>query len=159
MNPSNQIELGLQSFPYGLFVVGSIRNGSVRTILANWATQVSFHPPLVSIAIEDDSTMRDYIEKSGLFSINVLPAGNIDTARDFVRSSEPEGNMINGRTFVPGPHGTPFIEDAITSLECEVVRSIQTGDHVLFIGKVTEALIRREGDALTLKETGWRYRR
>jgi len=159
MTPTNKIELALQSFPYGLFVVGSVRDAGVRTIVANWATQVSFEPPLVSIAIEDDSTMREYIEQSGVFSINVLPAGSIDTARDFVRSSEPEGNKINGRSFVPGPHGTPFIEDAITSMECRVVKTIQTGDHVLFIGEVMEAIVWREGDALTLKETGWRYRR
>lgn len=159
MNPANHIELALQSFPYGLFVVGSVRDESVRVIVANWATQVSFDPPLVSIAIEDDSTLRGYIEKSGVFSINVLAAGSIDTAKDFVRSSEPDGNKINGRKFVQGTHGTPLIEDAITSIECRVVKTIQTGDHVLFIGEVIEALVRREGDALTLKETGWRYRR
>jgi flavin reductase (DIM6/NTAB) family NADH-FMN oxidoreductase RutF len=40
------------------------------------------------------------------------------------------------------------------------MHTLEVPDHVVFIGEVVDALLRREGtDVLTLRETGWRYNR
>ncbi len=153
------LERALQSFPYGLYVVGSTKDATIRTIVVNWATQVSFYPPLVAIAIEDDSQMRDLIQQSGIFSLNVLPTGSTETARAFMKATAPEGNTVNGHEFRLSSHGAPFLNGASVSIECKVVNSFPTGDHITFIGEVVEAVTHKDGDALTLKETGWRYQR
>ncbi|MFN0156696.1 MAG: flavin reductase family protein [Bacteroidota bacterium] len=153
------LEKALHAFPYGLYVVGSRNGKSVSTIVANWATQVSFNPPLVAIAIENDSQMKDHIDQSGVFSLNILPAGGTETAKAFVRSTKPIGNMINGRSFHLSQLGTPFLGDASASIECKVINTMPTGDHTTYIGEAVDAILHLDGDALTLKETGWRYQR
>ena len=158
MNLKTQIR-ALRAVPYGLYVVGSNTGGIVSTIVANWLTQVSFDPLQIAIAIEKDSTMRQQIEQSSVFSVNMLPAGGKDVAKSFLKASVPAGGAINGREYTLSKGGTPFLNDAHISIECTVVQTIPTGDHLLFIAEVTDAVVRQEGDTLTLKETGWRYSR
>jgi len=146
----------LELFPYGLFVVGSMDGNSPVTIIATWATQVSFHPPLVALAIEERSHMRSSIEQSGLFSINFLRSGAKDTARKFTRSSSQRGT--DKPRFALSESGIPFLEEAVGSAGCRVVETHLTGDHLIVIGEVVEARGEEGAQVLTLKETGWRYR-
>lgn len=150
----------LQRIPYGLYVVGSLHDLKPVTMVANWVTQVSFAPPWVAIAVEDGSKMRRYIERSGVFCVNILPAGSISTAKAFLKGPEAQEGTIGGRGFERGSNGTPFLLDATASFECKVMHVVPVPDHVVFIGEVVDAVLRHEGSgALTLRETGWRYTR
>jgi flavin reductase (DIM6/NTAB) family NADH-FMN oxidoreductase RutF len=42
-------------------------------------------------------------------------------------------------------------------VECDVVGFYELGDHSVVVGKVTEAHVKRDAEALTMKETGWNY--
>ncbi|MGB5874024.1 MAG: flavin reductase family protein [Bacteroidota bacterium] len=153
----NLIRCVLEMFPYGLFVVGSMTENSPVAIIANWATQVSFRPPLVALAIEEDSKMRRSIEQSGFFSINLLPAGATETARKFARSSSQQSR--EEPKLILAESGIPFVEEAVGSIGCRMVQTLTTGDHLTVVGEVVEARGGEEGgNVLTLKETGWRYR-
>lgn len=158
MSSNPVIAKALQRIPYGLYVVGSLRDGVPATMIANWVTQVSFHPPCVAIAVETDSKMRRYVEASGFFCVNILPAGSTLTAKAFLKSPEAEDATIAGRNFSRGRNGTPFLSEASAAVECRVLTSVATGDHVLFVGEVVDAALRQEGEGvLTLRDTGWRY--
>jgi flavin reductase (DIM6/NTAB) family NADH-FMN oxidoreductase RutF len=149
----------LKALHYGLYVVGSTNGERVTTIVANWVTQVSFHPPLVLASIECESRILDYIKLSNVFSVNLLPTGSKQLAKAFIKPGVPEGESINGREFLLSGNGSPFLKDALASISCNVVQSIEAGDHTLFIGEAIEAVLRGTGDTLTLKETGWQYSR
>ena len=150
----------LEQIPYGLYVVGSLNAGVQATMVANWVTQVAFSPPWVAIAVEGDSRMRAYIAASGYFCVNILPAGGRETAKAYLKSPEAVGDTIGGRRFEKGKNGTPFLLDASASFECRVMQTTEVSDHILFIGEVVDAVLRREGtDVLTLRATGWRYHR
>jgi flavin reductase (DIM6/NTAB) family NADH-FMN oxidoreductase RutF len=150
----------MELIPYGLYVVGSLNGTVPATIVANWVTQVSFSPPWVAIAVEADSRMREYIGRSGFFSVNILPSGGRDLAKAFLKGPEARGDTIGGKRFEPGKNGAPFLLDASASFECRVVHTLDVPDHVVFIGEVLDAALRSGGtDVLTLRETGWRYNR
>ncbi len=149
----------LKTLHYGLYVVGSTNGEQVTTIVANWVTQVSFHPPLLLAAIERDSRILDHITQSNVFSINLLPSGSKQLAKAFIKPGVAQGESINGREFLLAENGSPFLKDALASISCNVVQSIEAGDHTLFIGEAIEAVLRGSGDTLTLKETGWQYSR
>ncbi len=149
----------LQSFPYGLFVVGAREGDNALTIVANWGTQVSFKPSLMAISIEGNSRMRTAIEGGRAFSINLLPTKGLRIAKAFLKPKIVPVAEYGGRLLVGSKHGLPFLVDAIACLECILVDSHEAGDHVLFVGEVSDAVYRGGGDALTLKETGWRYHR
>jgi flavin reductase (DIM6/NTAB) family NADH-FMN oxidoreductase RutF len=147
----------LRQFPYGLYLLGASRNGHPLVILANWVMQVSFSPPIVVAAIEVESKMHQYITDSGFFSVNVLPAGNVDLPRAFLKSQEPNGGLINGHPYRAGRHGSPLIEDASSVLECRVVAAHEAGDHTLFIGHVVQSSVKSRTSGITLKESGLSY--
>ena len=42
-------------------------------------------------------------------------------------------------------------------LECRVAGELPAGDHTVFVGEIVEAGALREGEALTMRETGFRY--
>jgi flavin reductase (DIM6/NTAB) family NADH-FMN oxidoreductase RutF len=147
----------LKALHYGLYVIGSTNADRVTTIVANWVTQVSFHPPLILIAIEKESRMEDYIKAANVFSVNLLPAGAKQLAKVFIKPGVHRGQSINGREFHLASNGTPFLKDAFASIACSVVHSVEAGDHMLFIGEAVEAVLHGNGEALTLKETGWQY--
>lgn len=147
----------LRQFPYGLYLVGASRNGHPLVILANWVSQVSFSPPLVAVAIEIESKMHQFIADSGFFSVNVLPAGNTDLPRAFLKSQEPMEGLINGHAFKAGRHGSPLIEDSSSSLECRVMATHDAGDHTLFVGQVIQSLLNAQIAGMTLKESGLSY--
>jgi flavin reductase (DIM6/NTAB) family NADH-FMN oxidoreductase RutF len=147
----------LRQFPYGLFLLGATRNGHPLVILANWVMQISFSPPLVAVAIEVESKMRGYIADSGYFSVNVLPAGNPDLPRSFLKSQEPKEGKINGQAYQNARHGSPFVEGTSACLECQVIASHDAGDHLLYIGQVLQSKVNFQSPGMTLKESGLSY--
>jgi len=149
----------LGRIPYGLYIVGSVNGDRVAAIVANWVVQVSFHPQLVAVSVEQDSQMRRHIDSSGVFSVNILPAGGKELAQVFLKSNEPVVNQIQGREFSRALHGSPFLREALACVECRVVQRVEAGDHILFVGEVVDAITHREGEALTLRETGWSYQK
>jgi flavin reductase (DIM6/NTAB) family NADH-FMN oxidoreductase RutF len=152
-------EMVADSFSYGLYVIGTSNGTSVVTIIANWVTQVSFRPPLFAASIETESNIKNHIERSGYFTINIVPSQHKELARAFLKPQVPVGNAINGKEFSLSPSGSPFLKDALTAVECKVLNSVVAGDHTIFVGEALEAVAMKEGDALTLKEMGWRYYR
>jgi len=147
----------LLQFPYGLYVVSSFYGKKPRGIVANWVTQLSFRPALVGAAIEADSKMKSYIEVSGLFAVNFLPAGGKELARRFLKETGVAAEESTDDAFSLPSKGGPFLKDASASIGCKVVQKIRAGDHILFVGEVVESIVNRNGEVLTLKETGWRY--
>lgn len=149
----------LELVPYGLFVVGSKGNEGPTTIIANWVSQVSFDPSLVMISIEKDSEIRSSIERTNLFSVNMLASGQREIAKGFLRPIRQADDQGLGKKIFAGPRGTPLLKDAVAWMELVVVNSFPAGDHIVFLGEVVEAKLVKDAAILTLKETGWKYSR
>jgi flavin reductase (DIM6/NTAB) family NADH-FMN oxidoreductase RutF len=156
MDP-NAKKQALRGITYGLYVVGSKDEEGVNCFTGNWLTQTSFEPPMVALAVKADSRSREQIAKSGVFSVNVLEAGQKELATAFFRSVKPEGNRIGGYEFYTENTGCPILKEALRFFECKVVEKIEKGDHWIYVGEVVNAGVHREGEPMTLKETGFFY--
>ena len=62
----------LRKIPHGLFICGVREADQINGFTASWVTQGSFDPPLVVMVVRSDSTSYGMIERTGLFSLNVL---------------------------------------------------------------------------------------
>ncbi len=151
----------LSLIPYGLYIIGAAGKDGPHAIVANWLTQVSFHPPMVAISIEQDSVMRRYLSKNGHFTLNLIRKGGKDQAKAFLKPTSVSGSMINGEEFLLTNQGTPYLANAMAHLECTVTDQHLAGDHVIFVGEVTGGKLNEKGgtEILTLHETGWKYSR
>ncbi len=149
----------LGSMPYGFYVVGTLgSDGRANGLTVNWASQTSFDPAQVAVAIEREGTAHDMIEASNVFSLNYLDSSQEDLARRLAQHVEPEGGTLAGASFTPGPQtGAPVFEDCFAHLECRVVGRMQTGDHTLFVGEVVGAGLKRRAEILTDLETPLSY--
>ncbi|GIV97636.1 MAG: flavin reductase [Herpetosiphonaceae bacterium] len=147
----------LRLFTYGMYVVTTANAEDRGAFTANWLTQCSFEPPMVAVAVENDSHSIEVMRTSGRFAVNVLPSGSREIAGHFGKHHKKVGDKLAGRTYDRSPGGCPVLEEALGYVECEVRGTLPAGDHTIFVGEVVEAQLLREGEPLTMKETGFRY--
>lgn len=147
----------LRGISYGLYVIGTKVGDDVNAFTGNWVTQTSFAPPLVAIGVKKGTTSYEGIQQSGVFSVNVLESGQKDLAFAFFKPVSRVGNKFGDVEFTTSTTGSPILKDALSWFECKVTDTIDRGDHALIVGEVVDAGVHREGDPLTLKETGLFY--
>ncbi len=152
-------ETALQHFTTGMVIVGAKSDDEVNAMTANWVMQVSFHPPLVALAVEKDAHTRQLIDAGKAFSINVVRRGEDaeGLVGKFVKPAKRAGNKLEDEPFSVGETGAPLLDRALSSVECRVVQQVETGDHVTYIGEVVGARVNEPGEPFTLAELGWHY--
>ena len=148
----------LRSIVYGLYALAVRRGDGAHAMTVNWVTQVSFEPPMIAVAVENESQTLPLLRAAGVFALSIYPTGARQLAGKLGRSSANVPNKVDGVAHHPAPTtGAPVLDDATGWLECRVLSEQQTGDHVLVVAEVIEAGIQREAKTLTLEETGFRY--
>jgi flavin reductase (DIM6/NTAB) family NADH-FMN oxidoreductase RutF len=147
----------LRMFTYGMYVITTASDEEVGAFTADWITQVSFEPRMLAISVERDAFSLGVLRKGGVFAVNVLESGQRELAGQFGRSTAKVGHKLESFPYARGSTGSPLFAEALGAIECRVVHEHPAGDHVLFIGEVVDAHLNREGEPLTMKETGFRY--
>ena len=137
----------LRMIPYGLFVLTgrSDENGAAAGAV-NWVTQSSFDPPQVVVCVQKESFLHKVIEEAGHFALNAVGKSQEALAVRFFKPADVDGQKIGGYEFMLGSTGAPLLVDAPAYLECELVGTLDTGDHSVFVGEVKEAYADLEGD-------------
>ena len=146
----------LRMFSYGLYAVTAKDASGVNAFTANWLTQASFEPPMVVVAVENDARSLGMIQRAGRFGVNVLASGQRELAGHLGRSSQRNPDKLSDVSHHLVEE-VPILDDALGFLVCLVRATQSAGDHTLVVGEVIEAGVLREGENLTLRETGFRY--
>ena len=147
----------LRKIPHGLFICGVREGNEVNGFTASWVTQGSFEPPLVVMAVKADGSSHGIIQRTQLFSLNVLRSDQKDLAAVFFKPQKALGGRFETAPFSSGPLGLPILENCLGGVECQVVGHVQYGDHTVFVGEVKSACLHKDGDSLNLSSTGWSY--
>jgi flavin reductase (DIM6/NTAB) family NADH-FMN oxidoreductase RutF len=147
----------LLKIPHGLYICGVKDGDQVNGFTASWVMQGSFKPPLVVNCVKSDSGSNQMIRNSGVFAISFLESGQKEMAQKFFKPQRRVGNKFEDVDFYLGETGCPIISDALGYVECQVVGTVDQGDHTVFVGEVIAAGVHREGAALNLADTDWQY--
>jgi flavin reductase (DIM6/NTAB) family NADH-FMN oxidoreductase RutF len=148
----------LRHFPYGVYAVTVMSEGEDHGMTANWVMQAAFAPPMLVVALENDSKSLPMIRDARGFAVNVLAAGQRDLAARLGRSSQHTPHKLHGAPTRPTPvTGAPILTEGLGWLECRFVATMPAGDHTLVLGEVVEAGLEREGKPLTMTASGMRY--
>ena len=158
MDPQDK-KLALRAINYGLYVLTARDGDDYAAAGTNWLSQASFEPPLIMAGIKADGGAADIIGRCGTFAVNVLAADQLDIGKAFFRSTEVEGNRVNGHEFEAGPEtGPPLILATPYWFECRVTDTVARGDHTVFVAEVVGAGVRdAEQVPLLLRDTGMNY--
>ena len=126
--------------PYGLYVLTAEgEDGKLAAATVNWVTQTAFKPPLVVVGVTADSGAHAIIKESGTFALNILGKDQKGQAFTFFKPLEREGDTIGGEPFRKGSLGAPILQNAPAFVECQLVDTIEKGDHSIFVGEVKDA--------------------
>lgn len=146
----------LDRFHYGIYLVTISADGGHNGMIASWVTQVSHEPPLVALAIRKNRLSHEQIRQSGRFAINILPKNLLSLVKQFKIADWKK--KFDSIEYELSPHGSPVINDALGYLDCTVERTIDTGDHTLFIARIVSGKLKRTGDTLSTIEYEGVYR-
>ena len=143
-------------FTYGIYMVSVASDGMYNRMIASWVVQCSSDPPLIALAIRKNRMSHSQILGSGSFTVNVLPRTYLS---GIARFKAPDWRRkFDGVDYELSPAGNPVIKGALGYLDCVVERAVDTGDHTLFIGRVTGGAVKGEGEALDTTQYPGRYR-
>src|SRR5574340_1786246 len=118
----------LRTFAYGLYAVSCANEGEVNIFTANWLTQVSFEPPLLTLSVENGSKSLPMIERSRKFTVNVYRAGARELAGRLGKSALKQPDKLSGIVYALGENGCPILQDALAWVACEVQHVVEAGD-------------------------------
>lgn len=153
----------LRLLPYPVLALTVVEGEQVHASLVSWATQVSFEPRLVAVALERDARTLHAVRAASRFALALLPDTARRTASRIGRASSEVADKLAGVPFDGvTPAGVPLLAESREWVECERRAEHPVGDHVLVVAEVVATGGERtEGDdaspILTLLATGWRY--
>ena len=109
--------------------------GSTVTAFAS----LSLDPPMVVIAIAEESYLAEAVTRAGSFAVTILASGQKALAGRFTAAGRPSARLLLAN--VPHHRGSTsealIIVDACAALECTVKDPVRGGDHILFPSPVT----------------------
>lgn len=157
----NDKKTALRMIPYGLYILtGQTKDGQIAAATVNWVTQTAFEPPLVVVGVKSDSGAHSIIKEAGSFALNILAKNQQAAAFAFFKPAEKDGDTVNGEVYRAGSTGAPLLDSAPAYVECQLVDTVEKGDHSVFIGEVVDAGVkdspagRPDDVTLTLKDLG-----
>jgi len=148
---SRQLRNALGRFPTGVTVITTQSDGKREGLTANSFSALSLDPPLVLWSIVRKSASLPGFLASGYFAINILAASQTDLSHRF---ATPHSDKFEGCQVEEGLGGSPLLAGTLASFECQTERTLDGGDHVLFVGRVLRV---RYGDGDPLIFSAGRY--
>ena len=141
----------LYKISYGMYVVSSKKEAKLNGQIANAVLQVTAEPAQISVCINKDNLTHQFIQESRVFTVSILEQ---DVPMEFIGhfgfKSGKEIEKFKGIDYKLGITGAPVvIRNCLGYLECEVTNSMDVGTHTVFIGKVVEAQVTRDGQPMT----------
>ena len=131
---ARRLRNALGRFPTGVTVVTTrTAEGKREGLTANSFAALSLDPPLVLWSLGSGAKSLASFQRAGRFAINVLGAHQADLSHRF---ATPREDKFEGVDIQDGWGGCPLLPGALACFECETHRSIELGDHWLFVGRV-----------------------
>ena len=126
-------------YPSPVVLVGCGSGDTRNLITVAWTGTVCSDPPMVSISVRKERYSHDLIEKSGVFSINLV-SRSLLRACDYcgVKSGRDTDKFkVCKLTETAGEEtGVPMVGESPVSMECRVTQMLELGSHDMFIGEV-----------------------
>lgn len=126
--------------------------GRLHGITVSAFCSVSMEPPLILVCIEKTTGSHESLTESGIFTVNILSANEAQLSDHFASLLE---NKLDGTAHNIGSNGIPYLSNALVNLECRLFRSLDGGDHSIFLGEVENVTV-REGDPLVYFRSDYR---
>ncbi|GAB6137912.1 flavin reductase family protein [Halanaerobaculum tunisiense] len=121
--------------------------GEDNALAVAYASNCSYDPPMVMVGIVPSRYSYDMVKESGVFVVNLVPE-ELEEEYYYLGShsgrDEDKLNNLNLEVKDGIKVDAPILVDFPVNIECQVVDSIVTGSHEMFIGQVEQVHIDQE---------------
>jgi len=123
-------------FASGVTAVTTTLDGRLRGVTVSAFTSVSLDPPLVLIALANETTLRNMLAESGIFAVNLLSDDQEFLSERFAARAPLVNEEFEGVPYFVTATGAPILEQSLAWYDCRVEATHPGGDHTLFVGRV-----------------------
>ena len=134
---------------YGVYVISTWDNGRPTGCIANSAMQITSDPATVAVSINHNNFTNKCMQDTGRFAISILGESanpgiigsfGYKSGKDFDKFDEVESEI---KGFMP------IIKEACAYITCEIIEKFETNTHTIFLGKILEADVMKQEEAMT----------
>jgi flavin reductase (DIM6/NTAB) family NADH-FMN oxidoreductase RutF len=109
--------------------------GARHGIVATSVTSLSFAPPSLLACINTSSSIAPHLDVGTCFSANVLRAEHESLSRTFSDQAQ-RASRFTDHAWVDDERGVPYLQDAQSTILCQVTEAHAYGTHTIAIGNV-----------------------
>jgi flavin reductase (DIM6/NTAB) family NADH-FMN oxidoreductase RutF len=140
------VSKGLRQFPIRpVYLLSSEYKGKRNIITIGMFAYFSGKPTLVGVGIASSRYSFDLIRQSGEYVVNAVDKKLMEAVCVCGEKSGREVDKFELAKLTPEKGvkvNAPLIKESPVSIECKVVKEVEAGDHVWFIGEVLAAHVR-----------------
>ena len=136
-NNLNLFKLAVSKFATGLTIISINVDEEFIGKTVNSFASLSLNPPLVLFSLGKNSTSLQLYKKANYIGINILSNKQKDLSEYFANNKPEWGNV---KYFLTN-NDIPMIKNSVVNIDCEKIKTINQGDHLIFICKVNEIKI------------------
>lgn len=141
----------LDKIKSGVYVVTTSLNGKDYGLTVSWCNKVSKNPVLIAISVGKNRKEYNKIKEAEMFAVNILGDEHLEIGRHFGLSTGENLSNFDGVEIERLETGSPILKDCVGALDCDLIKTVDVGDHVLFIGKVI-SYAERDGESLVFRK-------
>lgn len=124
----------LGHLPTGVTVVATIDSGRPVGLVVGSVFSVSLEPSLVGFCVALTSNTWPSLERTGRFAVSVL--GDHQAAICRVMSTKNPDKFEQVPWTAAPATGSPYVDGAVASIDCELDERYVAGDHYIVVGRV-----------------------
>lgn len=125
----------MSKFVTGITIITINKNNNFIGKTVNSFASLSLNPPLVLFSIDKkSSSLKDYM-KTSFMGINILSDKQKNLSKYFSTNKPLWGSTENFLS----KNKIPMIKNALVNMNCKKIKTINIGDHIIFICKILEA--------------------
>lgn len=142
----------LGHFPTGVTVVTAMHEGKPVGMAVGSFTSLSLDPPQVLFCAGNTSSSWPKVQQHGSFCVNILAEDQEDVCRVFASKAEDKFAEIGWKH---SGNNCPLIDGVLAYIDCTIENVVESGDHFVVIGAVSDLDVRHEGGPLLFYRGGY----
>ncbi|MGI6093891.1 MAG: flavin reductase family protein [Lachnospiraceae bacterium] len=135
-----EIKKAMSHMTQGTYVIGTKKGKTENLMTAAWLSQVSSNPPSLVVAVGKTHLTAEYIAQTKKFTVSMLAEEQKGVARRCGTVSGRDADKVSREQISHDSAGLPLIQGAAAHVSCILTKSIDIGDHILFVGEVVEGV-------------------
>lgn len=143
----------MRAWTTGVAIILAAHENESYGMTINSFTSLSIEPPLVTVVLKNDTHVFDLVNRSRVFSINILSDSQRQLAEDF--AGKLHGAERMNRYTIKLTNGAPLLDDGLAWLTCRVVHTYAAGQNTLLVAEVTATDVRSTDEPLAYHDRAY----